>query len=53
MGYDAPDCSIQLQCASVGIQLMKFVPTSTLVRLRIRGASAVTVTVTVTVTGFH
>ena len=45
LGYDTPDCSTQLQCVSVGIQLMKFVPTSTLVRLRIRGASAVT--------GFH
>jgi hypothetical protein len=53
LGHNAPDCSVQLQCAPVGVQLMKFVPTSTLVWLSVRGPSVVTVTVTVTVTEFR
>ena len=49
LGHDAPDCSVQLQCAPVDIELMKFVPTLTLRWPRLGEACAVTVAVTVTV----
>ena len=43
LGHNASDCSVQLQCAPIDIELVEFVPTSTLHWLRVRGACAVTV----------
>jgi hypothetical protein len=49
LGRKASNFSIQLQCASVDVELVEFVPTSAVLWLDVRGACAVTVTVTVTV----
>jgi hypothetical protein len=50
LGRKASNFSVQLQCASVDVELVEFVPTSAVLWIHVRGACAVTVTVTVTVT---